>query len=605
MPGDNPRRFRGLLGATRLAATASPLAVIATIGLGVVSGVAGAPAAWLTQELIDTLSRAGSSTIAVAALAGGAAILAGLGSCAAYLAGIPGVHLAAKVQIETESRLAAACARFVGTHILDDPEKQNQLHLAQRGAHDAPMLVTSSAMEWFSSVSSILAYVVVLYAVWPAMLVAVLMTAIPIAVIQRRVSRRAVAVAEAATSSYRWRDYYSALFTNPVSARDMRLYGAEQLFVDRLRGHLSAALGAEARQQVRTAYSQLAFTLANAAIAGGGAAVVSIATAHGKITVGDFVLFTTAVAAVQSRIASVLNLVARLSVGLGIFAHYLELVAQPAERPRGTTASGPLRRGIEFRDVWFRYRDGGNWVLRGMNLHLAAGHTHALVGFNGAGKSTIIKLLLRFYEPVHGTILWDGTDIATFDPVTLRRRIAGVLQDAVPYELSVLENITLGDMNHFGDVTRAHEAATRANLLEVIDNLPAGFTTMLSTRRTSDDGDSGVTLSGGQWQRIAVARAMMRTDADLLILDEPNTGLDPAAEHRLHTDLLRLGTRSTRLLISHRLGGLRDADRIVVLNHGTVHEAGTHQELMANRSIYHRLFSMQARGYRNETEVVA
>jgi ATP-binding cassette subfamily B protein len=467
------------------------------------------------------------------------------------------------------------------------------------------MLVTNSAMEWFSSVSGITAYVVVLYTVWPGMLAALLATAIPIAIIQRRVSRRAVTVAEGATESYRWRDYYSTLFTDPVSARDMRLYGAERLFVDRLRGHLSTALGAEARQQVRTAYSQLAFSLANAVIAAGGAAVVSIAVVHSKITVGDFVLFTTAVAAVQARIASMLNLVAHLSVGLGIFAHYLELVTQPAQRPRGTVTAGPLRRGIEFRDVWFRYRDSENWVLRGMDLHLTAGHTHALVGVNGAGKSTIVKLLLRFYEPVRGQILWDGTDIATIDPATLRRRIAGVLQDTVRYELDVVENITLGDLNHFGDMTHAREAATRANLVDVIDNLPTGFGTMLSTRRTSDGGDSGVTLSGGQWQRISLARAMMRTDADLLILDEPHTGLDPAAEHQLHTDLLRLGTRSTRLLISHRLGGLRAADRIVVLNHGTVHEAGTHQELMANRGIYHRLFSMQARAYRTESDVVA
>ena len=607
MPRTDRGRCRGLFCAVRLAAASSPVTAVATVGLGVVSGVAAAPAAWLTQQLIDLLGRPKSSAVEVVALACGAALLTGLGTGAAYVAGIPAARLSARVRIETETRLAAACARFVGTQMLDDPDRQDQLHLAQRGAHEAPSLVTNSAMSWFSAVSGIVAFLAVLYTRWPAMLVAVLVTAVPIALVQRRISRRAVAVAETATTSYRWRDYYSDLFTNPVSARDMRLYGAENLFVHRLRDHLSTALLAETRQQARTAYGQVAFTLTNAVIAGCGAAVVCLAVVRGTITVGEFVLFTTAVAVVQARIATLLGLAAQLHVSLGVFAHYLDFVAQPERSPRGTATAEPLRRGIELRDVWFRYRDDQPWVLRGAHLRLDAGRIHALVGVNGAGKSTIIKLLLRFHEPTRGRILWDGTDIATIDPDTLRRRMAGVFQDYVPYELTALENITIGDLNHLGDVHRARDAAARANILDTIDDLPAGFDTMLSTRRAGDGGDAGISLSGGQWQRVALARAMMRADADLLILDEPNAGLDPAAEYRLHADLMRLGTTSTRLLISHRLGGLRAADQIIVLHQGTVRESGTHRELMANGDHYHRLFTMQARGYLDVdgTDIVA
>jgi ATP-binding cassette subfamily B protein len=591
-----------LTGALRLVVRVGPLAGLATLMLGILSGAASAPAAWLTKHLVDDLVQSDVRTSVVVLLAAGAMLLIGAGTAMAYLAGIPAARLEASVQLETERELAAACARRVGTRFLDDPGRQDRLLLAQRGAHETPGLLTSSATELASSAAGITAYIAVLYTSWPWMLAALVATAVPIALIQCRISRRMLATAEWAAGSYRWRDYYTALFTNPVSARDMRLHGAESLFVSRLGAHLSGALEAERRLQNRNTWGQIGFTLANAAVAACGAAAVALAVARRAITVGDFVLFTAAVTVVQARIVNLANTAGHIWVSLGIFGHFLDFTGGD-DGSRATTQTQPLADAIELRDVWFSYDAGGGWVLRGVNLRLDVGKTHALVGLNGAGKSTLVSLLLRFYEPTRGQILWDGVDIATLEAGSLRGRVAGVLQDHVRYELSALENITLGDLTRLTDRAAARHAAERAGVIEIIDALPAGLDTMLSARRADDSGADGVTLSGGQWQRVALARAIMRADADLLILDEPNAGLDPIAEHRLHADLMSAGVGRTRLLISHRLGALRHADQIIVLEAGVVRETGTHDQLMATDGRYRRLFTTQASPYTEPTRV--
>ena len=571
--------------------------MVITLLFGVASGFAGAPAAWLTMLLIDRLTDPqGQSAVTAAALASGALFLSAVGVTAAYASGIAGSRLAAAVRIETESRLALACAAHVGTAFLDDPDEQDRLRLAQRGAHDAPPLVTSSAVEFVSSGASIGGYVVVLLASWPAMLLLLVVVAVPIAFIQRRMGQRAVAVAECTSASFRWTDYFSQLFGDPVSARDMRLYGAERLFARLLRRHLVSALEREVRQEVRASYAQIGFSLLNAALAAGGSAYVAVAAFRGHISVGEFVLFSTAVAAVQARLTGMLELSARIRIALGAFHHYVRFVREVPGSQTGEPAP-PLSTGLAFEDVWFRYGPEQPWILRGVSFTIDAGETCGLVGRNGAGKSTVVKLMLRFYEPTQGRILWNGRDVRELDALSLRRRTAGVLQDAVPYELTAVENITLGDLDHYGDVTVGRRAAEQAGVLARLERLPAGLETMLSTRRADADGERGLALSGGEWQRVALARALARESADLLILDEPNAGLDAEAEHDLHVRIMGLGVDRTRLLISHRLSAVRAAGHIVVLDGGRVVEQGSHEDLLETPYLYAHLFNLQAGPY--------
>ncbi|MEV4252008.1 ABC transporter ATP-binding protein, partial [Spirillospora sp. NPDC049652] len=273
----------------------------------------------------------------------------------------------------------------------------------------------------------------------------------------------------------------------------------------------------------------------------------------------------------------------------------------PSDLPRAVTGEAPpLRRGIEFRDVWFRYGDDLPWVLRGLDLTIPHGRAVALVGLNGAGKSTLVKLLCRMYDPVRGRILWDGEDIRDIPPEKLRDRVSAVFQDHMNYEMSARDNIAVGDLTALDDPSRLERAARRAGVHDRLAALPKGYDTPL-TRMFALDGDgdatSGVVLSGGQWQRLALARALVREDRDLMILDEPSSGLDPEAEHEVHTLMREHRRGGTSLLISHRLSAVRDADRVVVLEDGRITEQGTHDSLLEADGGYARLFRLQASGY--------
>jgi ATP-binding cassette subfamily B protein len=318
-------------------------------------------------------------------------------------------------------------------------------------------------------------------------------------------------------------------------------------------------------------------------------------TVQGKISLGDMTLYLSIFRQGQSTFQAILSAVGSIYQNNLFMANLFDFLGlKPAmsiavQRQRLPL---PLRTGIEFRGVGFRYAESADWALRDIDLAIRPGEKIALVGPNGAGKTTLIKLLSRLYDPTAGAILIDGIDIRALDPLELRQRIGIIFQDFVRYHLPARENIGFGQIEALHRLDQIIEAARKSGAHPIIESLPDGYQTMLGRWF-----HGGHELSVGQWQKIALARGFMR-DAEILVLDEPTASLDAETEYEIFRRFQELTDGKMAILISHRFSTVRMADRIVVIQEGRIAEIGTHQELLDQRAIYAHLFSMQAEGYR-------
>lgn len=319
-------------------------------------------------------------------------------------------------------------------------------------------------------------------------------------------------------------------------------------------------------------------------------------TISGRFTVGDLTALTGAIFGACTSIQSVFtsfSSIANQALFLTDLLHFFEVKPLVSSKPNAIQAPSVIKRGFEFRNVSFAYPNSSRRVLNNVSFTLEPGQRIALVGENGQGKTTIVKLLTRLYDPTEGQILLDGVDLREYDLESLWKNIAVIFQDFTKYEMTVSENIAVGQIEDSANTFRIRSAANKSNAEKFIRRLPKAFDQMVGCKF-----DGGVDLSGGEWQKLAIARAYLR-DAQLLVLDEPTAALDARSEHEVFERFAELTKGKMAMLISHRLSTVRMADRILVLENGKIAEEGHHDQLVANSdSRYARMFELQAANYR-------
>jgi ATP-binding cassette subfamily B protein len=601
------RVLGGIAAAVRIAFRAGPAHLLGSLLIAVVEGVLPIATAWATKVLLDGVVGGTRDEVVTGllVLAVSATAMRLLPAAEAFLS----AELERRTVLAVQDALGRKVIGFRGIAVFEDPQFHDELRMAQQGGEVAPGQLVGGGTALLQQAVTLVGFLVTLLVIGPLLALLVAAAALPGLWAELSLSRHRVAMLFSISPNERRRLFYSVLQNDVRAAREIRVFGLGALFHGRLLRELRTAHRAERVVDVRALRTQLGLAVLGGVAIGVAFAYTAAQVLAGALGVGDIAVVLAGLAGVQSSAAAIVTGIAALSENLLLFDYFRRFLRRPDDLPVPAEPRSvpPLRKGIEFRDVWFRYRDDLPWVLRGVDLVLTAGEATALVGSNGSGKTTLVKLLCRFYDPTRGAILWDGVDLRDLDTDQLRRRLSVVLQDFMEYELAAGENIGLGDLERMDDRSAVAAAAALADVHETVARLPDGYDTLLTRMYAEmpdgpdDDpdagGGTGVTLSGGQWQKISLARMFMRPDPDLVVLDEPNSALDADAEHEIikrFRDTLR---DRTAVLISHRLNTVLLADRIVVLDGGRVTEAGDHDALLRHDGTYARMFRRQAGSY--------
>jgi ATP-binding cassette subfamily B protein len=419
----------------------------------------------------------------------------------------------------------------------------------------------------------------------------VLLASIPGVIVSSRFGAEGYRVMRRRATDARHQNYLGSLLTSDTLVKEVRLFGFEQYLLEgwqeyykKFRAQFVSLLGR------RSAWG-LAATLGSSLLIALATLSVLRRAAQGTITVGDFSLFVGGIVQIQGQFAGLLSSVTGIYESLLYMRNLFEFLELPSRNlDEGEEWRGPIDT-IAFEHVSFRYPLTERDVLSDVSFTVAKGQALALVGENGAGKTTVVKLVTRLFEPTAGRVLLNGIDASRFSPRSVQREMSIIFQDYGQYQMTARENIALSRTDRLRDEEAIRVAGEKSGAVEVVNDLPERYDTMLGRLFPG-----GRQLSGGQWQRLALGRLYFRP-ASVQIFDEPTAALDAIAEAAMIDRLREHGRDRLTLLISHRFSTVRLADRIVVLHEGAVVESGSHEELVAQRGVYAKLFELQARGY--------
>jgi ATP-binding cassette subfamily B protein len=484
----------------------------------------------------------------------------------------------------------------------EDADFYDQLTRARREASSRPIALISESFGLLQSLITLASYAALLVRFSGWAVVALALATVPATVAEMRFAKVAFKMRNWRSPESRRLLYLEYVLANDEHAKEVKLFGLGPTLLDRYK-----KLSEEFYEQDRRLYLKRAKWTQLLSLVGTGTfyaayAAMALMAARGALTLGNMTMYILAFRQGQQAFQSALAAIGDMyehNLYMSNLWQYLALDSSKAPGASSATNAGAAsalrteRSGIVLEDVGFQYPGKDSWAVRHVNLAIPAGESLALVGENGAGKTTLVKLITRLYEPTEGRILLDGRDLRLYPVDELRRRFGVLFQDYNQYQLNVRENVGLGSVDHMADTARIERAIERGGASTVVAALRNGLDAPLG--RWFQDGNE---LSGGQWQKIALARAFMREEADILVLDEPTASLDAEAEHAVFERFRTLAQGRTTIVISHRFRTVRMASKIVVLNEGSVVEQGTHEELVAKGAKYARMFSLQAEGYR-------
>jgi ATP-binding cassette subfamily B protein len=581
------RRLTVILGLLTLVAGVLPAAV-AYVGALIIDAVVSASKIYTETgeaEFMSVFSLVALEAAVVAALAGAQR---GISLCQALLR----AQLGQRVNVMIlEKALTLELAQF------EDSEFYDKLTRARREASSRPLSLVNRTFGLAQNLVSLVSYGVLLVQFSPWAVAVLIVAGLPSFIAETRFSGEAFTLFRWRSPDTRMQIYLETVLAREDNVKEVKLFGLGPLLLQRYRNIFNRLYTRDRSLAIRRDGWGFALSLIGTAALYGAYAWIAASAVLSRITLGQMTMYLMLFRQGQSAVAAILTAIGGMyedNLYLSTLYEYLETPSAREEpMPAAEPSSGPRPDdGIRFEGVSFTYPGASRPALSNIDLHIRPGESLALVGENGSGKTTLIKLLTRLYRPQTGRILLDGKDLEDWDEESLRQRIGVIFQDFARYQFLVGENIGAGDVRFFDDDERWREAAEKGMADEIVSDLPEGYQTQLGKWFKG-----GQELSGGQWQKIALARAFMRSEADILVLDEPTAAMDAAAEATIFEHFRKLTESRIAILISHRFSTVRMASQIVVIENGRIIERGSHQELMKLDGHYARLFQLQAAGY--------
>lgn len=428
----------------------------------------------------------------------------------------------------------------------------------------------------------------------PWLIILLVLSIVPTVINEIKFSGTSYSLARSWTQERRELDYLRYAGASDMTAKEVKLFGLSDYLADRFKNLSDQYYLKSKRLAKQRAGWGAVFNIIGTGAYYGAYVIIIFRTVAGFLSLGDLTFLSGSFNRLRSKLQGFFTRFTAITESALYLQDYFEFLdLKNPENPKTDSLPLPdkIIKGFRFENVGFKYPKSAKWIVRNINFELKAGEKLAFVGENGAGKTTLIKLLLQFYEPTEGEIYLDDVPIKLYEQSAYQQYFGVIFQDFVKFELTIRENIAIGDITQILNQPRIDGAAEKSLADQVIAELPMGYDQPLGKRFKQ-----GKDLSGGQWQKIAIARAYMK-NADVLVLDEPTSALDARAEIEAFDRFIKLTEGKTAVIISHRFSTVRIADRIMVLKNGSVLEIGTHEELMLNDKLYAELFNLQASGY--------